>query len=242
MKTRILTLHVAGLAIMIGTAAGVLAGEGGPPSSQTEVVGKTNRAPTIDNTTPQPALSPQKTLPRNSLSPQGKPAQPLSPWASQVRKLALAGVDEDVVLSYIDGAGTFNLTAEQIISLTQSGVPRNVISAMIQHDADIVAGVRQVVPSTVPDSDVPLFPPLPKGTLASAPAPRQSAAPWDDYEFPPHYAPDFVLEPLDDLYQPPEMKELSPVRKPYPVQLTAPILVWPTEGRIPNTILLEPFR
>jgi hypothetical protein len=241
MKTRMPTLQLAGLALIIGAAAGAFASDGGRPGPQTDVLARTNGPAVPDNTFAQPGLPIQKPIATNSLATAQSLSQRLSPWASQVRKLALAGVDEDIVLSYIDGSGTFNLTAEQIISLTQSGVPRTIITAMIQHDSDIAAGVRQVLPSTVPDLDVPLFPPAPKGTLAAAPAPRRTVPPWDDYVFPPHYAPDFVLEPLDDLYQPLEMKELSPVRKPYPVQLTAPILVWPTEGRMPNTVLLQPF-
>ena len=51
-------------------------------------------------------------------------------------------------------------------------------------------------------------------------------------------APDFadLLEPWNE---PEDRGELSPVRKPYSVQLTAPIVVFRTQGRIPNTILLQ---
>ena len=174
----------------------------------------------------------------------------LSPWSSQVLKLALAGVDESVVFSYIDSAGTFNLTTDQIIRFTQSGVPRDVLAAMIQHDADIVAGVREVLPSTVPssDDDLPLIPPPSPNTVAGAslrtPASAQSlqsATAFDGYPPGMEVSPDFVLEPLDELYLPAEMQERSPVRKPYAVPLTAPILVWRTGGRMPNTVFLDPF-
>ncbi len=199
MKTRSLKLQLAGLAIVAGTAAGALASDGSTPATLSP------------GTNPLPVV--QKSQPR------------LSPWAAQVQKLALAGVDEDVVISYIDSAGTFNLTPDQIISLTKAGVPRTVVAAMLQHDADIFAGVKQVTASTVPasDTDAPLIPPPPQAAAPPpvAVAPRQSPAPaYDDY------VPDFIFGPLEELYTPPEMLERSPVRKPYPVPLTAPILVW----------------
>ena len=179
------------------------------------------------HTTLQAQPTPQNDLQGSHLSSSQKPAAlRLSPWAAQIKKLALARVDDDVVLSYIDAAGTFNLTADQIISLTEAGVPRNLIAAMIQHDADILAGVRQVLPSIVPpDSEPPLIPPPPRASVASPHAVRPSAPASEQYAFS-SYVPDWVLEPLDEVYTPPEMQELSPVRKPYPVQLTAPILVW----------------
>ncbi len=199
MKTRNLKLKLAGLAMVLGTAAGALASDTATPATS------------VPGNNPPPAV--QKAQPK------------LSPWASQVQKLALAGVDEDVIFSYIDSAGTFNLTPDQIISLTKGGVPRTVIAAMLQHDADIFAGVKQVTASTVPNSDgeSPLIPPPSKApapmTVAAAPKEPLASA-WDNYP------PDFWLTPLDETYTPPEMQERSPVRKPYPVPLTAPILVW----------------
>ncbi len=209
MKTRI--LRFAGLAIIIGTAAGAFAsgGDGQKPLPPTPPDTSKNASPTTSLIAPSAAA--QKAQPR------------LSPWASQVQRLALAGVDEDVITSYIDTAGTFNLTPEQIINLTQSGVPRTIITAMIQHDNDIFTGVRQVQASTVPES-IPLLPPSSKSTVTTAATPSSSPAasppPFEEYP------PDFFLGPLEDFYTPAEMQERSPVRKPYAVPLTAPILVW----------------
>lgn len=199
MKTRSLKLQLAGLAMVAGTAAGALGGEGASPAIQSSGT--------------------------NQLSIVQKSQTRLSPWAAQVQRLALAGVDEDVVISYIDSAGTFNLTPDQIISLTKAGVPRTQVTAMLQHDADIFSGVKQVTASTVPtaETDAPLIPPPPQPAapvnIAAAP-PHVPTPAYDDY------ASDFIFGSLEDIYMPPEMQERSPVRKPYPVPLTAPILVW----------------
>lgn len=81
---------------------------------------------------------------------------PLSPWASEIVKLARAGIEDGVILSFIDNSGTFNLGAEQIIHLSQQGVSSEIITAMLQHDADVISGVRPLTISSEPARE-PLF-------------------------------------------------------------------------------------
>lgn len=81
---------------------------------------------------------------------------PLSPWAGEIVKLARAGIEDGVILSFIDNSGTFNLSAEQIIHLSQQGVSSEIITAMLQHDADVISGVRPLTISSEPARE-PLF-------------------------------------------------------------------------------------
>ena len=58
-----------------------------------------------------------------------------SPATAEIIKLANAGVEESVMLSFItNSVGTFNLRAEEIIYLNDIGVPSGVVTAMIQRD------------------------------------------------------------------------------------------------------------
>jgi hypothetical protein len=65
--------------------------------------------------------------------------QPNSPLA-QVIRLAQSGVDESVILSYINSSsGAFNLTPDQIIYLKDLGLPNEAVTAMIQRDQQLGA-------------------------------------------------------------------------------------------------------
>lgn len=81
---------------------------------------------------------------------------PLSPWAGEIVKLTKAGIEDGVILSFIDNSGTFNLGAEQIIHLSHQGVSGEIITAMLQHDADVISGVRPLTISSEPARE-PLF-------------------------------------------------------------------------------------
>jgi len=59
---------------------------------------------------------------------------PNSPLA-QVVRLAQAGVDESVIMSYVSNStSTFNLDSDTIIYLSDLGVPNEVVTAMMQRD------------------------------------------------------------------------------------------------------------
>jgi len=95
-----------------------------------------------------PAVIP---LPDDATSKNRQPPKiRLSPWATEILKLAEARIGDDVMYSFIDNSGTFNLGAEQIIYLSDVGVPSQIISAMLQHDQDLVSGVRSLTVASEP--------------------------------------------------------------------------------------------
>src|ERR1700720_2704615 len=60
------------------------------------------------------------------------PPPDLPPGGRDVAKLTKAGLSEDVILSKVKAtAASYNLTTDQIIYLSQQGVPQTVISALI---------------------------------------------------------------------------------------------------------------
>ncbi len=191
----------------------------------------------------------------------------LSGWFGEVVKLAQAGLDQSVLLTYIATTpGTFNLGADQIIYLRDIGVGDDVISAMLQHDQELAAGVREA-PAAAPPSTLPSAHELvqrwfgsaavtqtsskgasapvanatpgehPTPVAAAEPEPTPAAAQASEPE--PGYAPAAALVCH---YQPPQQQqELYPVRKPYAEQLTDTIVVYRAQGRVPNTMILEMF-
>lgn len=217
-------------------------------------------------TTVSPAKAPQP--------PQEQPVAKLkgyaSPWLKEVLKLADAGMDEMVLQAFIDGAGTFNLTTEQIIQLKDMQLPSGMISAMMQHDTELAAGLRPtpgpppipLLDKTLKPAAAPAKPPTQAAPVVAVKSPKpepdtivnrspaEAAAPAVDLTFD---FPTYDLAPEDPAYDIPERwpvvpeqytfvrRTTSPVRKPFAVQLTSPILVFKSAGRTPNHVLLEPF-
>ena len=106
--------------------------------------------------------------------PEAAEARPLppgllaSPSFSEVVRMANAGVDARVMMSFItNSAGTFNLGADQIIFLKDIGLSHEVIATMIEHDLAISSGKFQVTASTVPS----------RAALATAPPPQTAGTP-----------------------------------------------------------------
>jgi hypothetical protein len=98
------------------------------------------------------ATSSSNTLPDN--------IQPGTP-AAQVIKLVQAGVDASVIQTYVTDCPTaFKLDADKIISLTDAGVPSDLVNAMIAHDKQFLASLPMAEP---PD------------TAGTAPAPETNA-------------------------------------------------------------------
>src|SRR6266436_7518186 len=88
-----------------------------PPGEPLEYVkpATNSSAPSAAATARQPARTTsaqQDTVPQPTF-----PGAYVSPWVLDTVKLAQAGIDQGVILNFIDSAGTFNLTAEQIIFL-----------------------------------------------------------------------------------------------------------------------------
>ena len=67
---------------------------------------------------------------------------------AQVIKLTQSGVEESVILAYINGsAAPFNLTPDQIIYLKDLGLPSDAVTAMIQRDTQLGTPAPQTVPT-----------------------------------------------------------------------------------------------
>ena len=77
----------------------------------------------------------------------------LSPWTAEIVKLAESGIEDDVMLSFIDNSGTFNLGADQIIYLSDLGVSGPTINAMLQHDREVISGLKLLTIVSEPASE-----------------------------------------------------------------------------------------
>jgi hypothetical protein len=245
MKTRILLGWVLGMVLAGGAVASGFA-QGGHNPSQTAVspekTGTAAPSPAataaVEPGTP-PQAAPQSSTPAPAApgTADGKSPTPnryVSPWIYEIERLTQAGVEESVVLSYINNsAGTFGLTADQLISLKALGASPQVINAMLEHDRELISGERPITASAPPPP-----PPAVQAAFAAAfPAPSPASAPPASAATPappPNgsiIAPDAEpgaggmlvwVEPDDVPEQP---ASAGPVRLPYPVKLNDPIIV-----------------
>lgn len=189
----------------------------------------------------------------------------LSPWTTDVVKLADAGIDDVVVLAFIDNSGIFSLGADQILRLHESGVPSQFITAMIQHDVEVTSGIRPLTLTAEPSTHHPIqfvLAPVTRATDAESKPPKSSI----NAAVPAHdgatgnpstaHGRDSLFEPSDlenntalptslngstarNQPIPAPKEKLYRVREPYPEQITAPILVFRAAGITPNTLLIE---
>jgi hypothetical protein len=189
----------------------------------------------------------------------------LSPWATDVEKLAEAGLDNEVILAFIDNSGIFSLSADQILRLHKSGVPNQLITAMIQHDAEVTAGIRPLTMTAEPSTHRPIqfvLVPVTGATSEESKQPKSSIgsvvpANGGETDNPP------VAQDYGDSFEPSDMAnnaalttgedgstarqqptpapkaKLYPVREPYPEQITDTILMYKAVGIKPNTFVIE---
>jgi len=68
-----------------------------------------------------------------------------APQISEVARLARAGVNENVILTYIDKSPGFSLTVNDVVTLHDQGVSLTVITAMLQHPP-----ITQLAPAPTP--------------------------------------------------------------------------------------------
>jgi len=127
--------------------AGVLMGDHSLPNSTAQ--------------TPPPAAAPVSAAPDNSptASPLPSDIDPDSPLA-QVVRLVQAGVEQSVILTYINNStNLFNLDADRIIYLNDLGVPTEVINAMMQRDQQLeqmgVAAASPPQPAVTTETTAP---------------------------------------------------------------------------------------
>ena len=190
------------------------------------------------------------------------PGAYVSPWLMDVIRLAQSRIDDSIILTFIDSAGTFNLDPDQIIYLRDLGVSAEVITTLIQHDLEITSGLRQMPaspsasPSAIhwnfarsqaPEKSQPVVSPAPTPAPTAAPvAALDSSSPIVSEDSRPEEA---MIAP-DDLANVPRRlgcqrqsvlprQVVSPVRQPYPVQLIDPIIMVRGQGRTPNLVVIE---
>ena len=183
----------------------------------------------------------------------------VSPWLLDVIKLAEARIDESVMRNFIESAGSFNLNPDQIIYLQKLGVSAEITKAMLEHDSNLTSGLSlaPAAPSSSPSTLHLNFTSEPSSagkvspTTQTAPAAASSpslepsvptisetstqakAAERDDIE------PASSQVALEQAASPDELPLVTPVRKPYPVQLLDPIIMIRAEGRTPNLLVIE---
>lgn len=100
------------------------------------------------------------------------PAPALPSGVQDVMKLSKAGMTEDVIIAQVKNAGaTYNLSADQLIYLSNQGVSQNVIKALLQGNGS--ASVPAAPPIS-PSAATPVVPGAPQAPVApvapSAPA------------------------------------------------------------------------
>jgi hypothetical protein len=176
------------------------------------------------------------------LSVSVKPGHQLSFRTTEIVRLAQSGIDEIVMLAFIKNSEAFNLTTDQIGYLDGLGVATKVSEAMLQHDRKLAFGRNASLASTEPPSIIEsdrtsadsgvaelnqsaLADAARNGALSRVP----SSVPVTQLATSPQVASQ-ISAPVNpavnmELRPPPSKKKpLYPVREPYPVELTAPIV------------------
>jgi hypothetical protein len=85
------------------------------------------------------------------------PARPanlnISAATEKVIKLAESNLDENVILTFVQQTpGKFDLDADEIVYLSDVGVPSSVIAAMLKHDGDDPAKAEAIASAKIEDA------------------------------------------------------------------------------------------
>lgn len=169
MKTPVSPTWIPGLILVMAWLPGGLAQNetNRPPIFTPDATLTATPAPAATNpvflavTAPTDFPSPTAGAATKNAAPGNKPLPAklrLSPWTTEIVKLAESGIEDDVMLSFIDNSGMFNLGADQIIYLSDLGVSGQTINAMLQHDREVISGLRSLTIVSEPASE-PAFPP-----------------------------------------------------------------------------------
>jgi hypothetical protein len=122
-----------------------------------------------------PAFSANASAPPTQVIPPSKVS--LQPQLTEVVHLAQSGVDDSVVLSYIQRSPpTPPLTADQILYLRDLGIPANVLQALVEHGSATSAWVPEPAapsPASTASATQPANPPT---AVASGPPPETTDA------------------------------------------------------------------
>ena len=170
--------------------------------------------------------------------PQFLPPHPnLSRGSAEILQLTQAGMDESVVISFINSSGMFQLSADHIVYLNDLGVTGKIIQAMLAHDRENLgklpqttnaANVSATVQAEQPVTTAEEKPITMDVALENVEAVPQDAKASNQVAVQPEVAVakrDLLPSKTNPL-QPVSAKRrvLYPVREPYPVELTAPIV------------------
>jgi hypothetical protein len=138
-----------------------------------------------------------------------------SPATAEIIKLANAGVEENVMLSFVTNSlGTFNLRAEEIIYLNDIGVPSGVVTAMIQRDHLLQASSNLTVTPSEAEPSVMNPPAYPPDAIPDQPVSMtEPAAPVFDSG--PAYASDNYAVPADTEPSPVDYTDYYDALAPY---------------------------
>jgi hypothetical protein len=245
MKTRILLGWVLGMvlasgALTPGFAQNVI--DPSPTAASSEKTGTAVLSPTVTTpTAPAPRAESASESSPAALAAPGNPAtnpppaiRSLSPWFYEVEQLARAGVEDSVIQTYIiNSAGTFNLTADQVIYLKELGLSPQVINTIIDHDQELISGARSLTASAPPPYPPAVQAALAAGLHATGAASAPSSAPATSSSAPGEsiVAPDDKSDLagtwtfFEPYYAPEQPASAGPVRVPYAVKLNDPIII-----------------
>lgn len=133
-----------------------------PVNTLEDLEDSTSQTANLDGIDDDTSLSdaPAKPIATEKPLPPGiKPTESLS----SLLRLVQSGVDESVLLSFVsNNTGAFSLGAEEVIYLSDIGVPGAVVSAMLQHDHLLVQKAElatQPPPIAEPEPTPPVLPP-----------------------------------------------------------------------------------
>jgi len=165
-----------------------------------------------------------------------------SRWTTDIVRLVQSGIDESVLVAFVRTSGQFNLTSDQIVFLNELGLSWQVIDAMLEHDLRLASIQTSPVARSEPGSNhatatnnvvIPVHPGLAvtsgkaslpiENPVAAAPQPTALQP-----VVPPNSEAATLSGPIEPRLVTQKKKLLYPVREPYPVELTAPILVLQT--------------
>jgi hypothetical protein len=224
MKPTRFSSWVLGLAITSIAASGALAQE------QAVAPGAKSSGPTVALAAKSPT-DVAKPLPTNGFN---------SAWFLELAKLARSGIDENVMLAFVNNTdGTFNLGPEQIIYLKSLGTSSRVINTAMVHDRLMKTGWIPLLATTTPDSGTTLgragtaassgTTQTPSGdqpaTTLAAGGPTDLAVPADSDSIVVRQPEPFWPALFDESDLAPEQPDNVHVRLPYPVRLTDPIIM-----------------
>lgn len=105
-------------------------------------------------------------------------ASSLSPSTAEVIKLTQSGVSEDVIVAYVKNSqSAFNLSANDLVTLRNAGIPNQVLTEMLDHDKAVRIPSDPLAYEQKLYGNGQVAPPAPAATPAPAPAPAPVAQP-----------------------------------------------------------------